>query len=446
MLSVLAVVALLLSSGGAWYASSYTENAADRVLRSAATAISETLAVEQGRAVVAVPVGAFSFLEDSGRDSVFYNVSQDQRVLTGYSGLGLPPDEEGGDADTSFRYGEIFGREVRIATQVRKLPRQKSPVVVQVAETLTERHNQMYQILAGLIGLEMMLVVIAGLLIRPAVRWGLKPVASLQKQLVRSDGSVLDVKPLDTNGVPMELLNLVDGFNQLIHRLGEALASHRQFTGDASHQLRTPLAIIKAHIALLKSADLDSAGSRSSIADIESAASRLGRLLSQLLSLARAEGERPDIPPKRVRLDMLTADVSRQAVPAAINAGIDIQFECQHPIVVTSHPLIIAEIVGNLIDNAVRYNHRGGSVFVRVGLDNESAFVEIEDDGPGIPIEDRANVFKRFQRLDRDHLKSGSGLGLPIAKALANSLSGSLELYQRSAGSGCRFRLTFNYE
>ncbi|CAN1535952.1 BaeS Signal transduction histidine kinase [Sphingomonadaceae bacterium] len=444
MLSVLAFAAIVLGVGGAWFASSYTERSADRVLRGAATAISETLAVEQGQVSGEVPIGAFSFLEDSGRDSVFYSVSQGARLITGYSDLGLPQVDPDTQADTTFRYGKIFGQRVRIATQIRQLPRQREPVVVQLAETLNERWSQTFQMLVGFITLELILVAIAALLIRPAVRWGLKPVTRLQAQLMGGIAGGSDIEPLDTSDVPIELRDLVDGFNLLLYRLGDALSAHRQFTGDASHQMRTPLAILKTHVSLLKKIDLDCPEARASIADIESAGNRLERLLSQLLSLARAEGGAPETLRKRVRLGALTADLCRHAAPAALNANIDIQFECQRDVVVTSYPVVVEEIVSNLLDNAVRYNRSGGSVYVRVGRIKKRPFIEVADNGPGIASDDHANVFKRFYRLNRDHNKSGSGLGLPIAKVLAHSISADLLLEDANWGEGCKFTLIFD--
>lgn len=443
MLSALAVVALVLGAGGAWFASSYTERAADRVLRSAATAISETLAVEQGIVRAEVPIGAFSFLEDSGRDSVYYNVTQGSKLLTGYGELGIPPLDGDGELDTTFRYGEIFGEKVRIARQMRELPRQNTAIAVQVAETLNERQGQTFRMLAGLIALELMLIVTAALLVRPAVRWGLRPVTRLQEQLSGRGAAGIDIGPLDVAKVPRELCGLVEEFNQLLHRLGDALATHRQFTGDASHQMRTPLAILKAHVALLKQIDSGDVATRSSIADIEAASNRLERLLSQLLSLARAEGGSPSTKKRKVRLATLTADICRRAVPAALNSGVEIQFESKREVIVASHPLIIEEIVGNLIDNAVRYNKPGGSVLVRVGRSKERPFIEVDDDGPGIASHDRENVFKRFHRLNRDQQKSGSGLGLPIAKVLAQSISANLSLDDRGSAPGCKFTLKF---
>lgn len=442
-LSVLAVAALLLGAGGFWFVQSYAERAADRVLRSAATEISETSTAEQGNVRVVVPFGAFSFLEDSGKDSVFYNVTQGSRILTGYRELGIPDIATISDEETSFRYSKVFGEEVRVATQVRRLPRQQALVAVQVAETLNERRSQSFRMMAGLSVLELMLVAIAALLVRPAVRWGLKPVTRLSNQLVARGDTVADIAPLDPADVPTELRDLVDGFNHLLVRLSEALSAHRQFTGDASHQMRTPLAVLKTHVALLKRSDIRSAEALSSIDDIAAAGNRLERLLSQLLSLARAEGGVANTARKKIKLGALTAEICRRAAPGALEADVDIQFECEHDGVIVSQPLIIEEILSNLIDNAVRYNRPGGSVTVRVADDNDGPFVEVEDTGPGIAVKDRSNVFLRFHRLNRDQQKAGSGLGLPIAKVLAESISAKLTLEDSRGVNGCRFRLAF---
>lgn len=443
MLSTLVGIAAILALGGTLLAEKFAERASDRVLRSAVAAISDTLTVEGTEIQGRVPAGAFNFLEDTGQDSVFYNISQGRQIITGYAELAVrSPDD--GDV-FAFRDDEVFGQKVRVAVQRIELPRQDQAVLVQVAETLNHRDSQTMEMLVAILVLEMVLVLAVAALIKPAVRWGLRPVERLQAQLSGGTISPLTQAKLETREVPRELQGLVEAYNHLIAQLGDALAAHRRFTGDASHQLRTPLTILKSHIAVLQRAGSSTEEYKQSLDDITAASGRLERLLSQLLKLARAEGEQVDAKAiVETDLTVLIADVCRALAPEALRRKVDIEFHSSGPVIVRTHPVVVEEIVTNLIDNAMRYNRDHGLIEVHVDWQAEGPVVEVRDTGLGIAAKDRERIFRRFHRLSRDSNRPGSGLGLAISRTLAEAVGASVELTWSEVGKGSRFRVIFH--
>ena len=223
-------------------------------------------------------------------------------------------------------------------------------------------------------------------------------------------------------------------------RLQEATV---RFTADASHQMRTPLSIVRSHLALLTKRLPRDPAKRAALADIEHAVARLQRLVTQLLSLARAETAAV-VQADRIDLAQVVRGAAADYLPFAQSKRIDLSFESHgegHP--VTANAAILAELVGNLIDNAIRYTPPGGRVRVRVEENELEPVVEVEDNGPGIPAEERLRVTQRFYRLKRDQGESGSGLGLAIVESLAAVLSAKLSLGEATGGGGLRATLLF---
>ena len=217
-----------------------------------------------------------------------------------------------------------------------------------------------------------------------------------------------------------------------------------RFTADASHQMRTPLTILQTHLSVLESNALPTADVRESLADIRDATDRLQRLLTQLLKLARAEGVQAE-DAEELDLREMVQDAAKEHVPQALAAGVELRFEADPDHYPTRiGRIVIHEIVTNLIDNAIRYNRAGGHVTVRLqrGTDGAS-WIEVEDDGPGIPVSERRRVLGRFYRLKRDQHHTGSGLGLAIVDSLVASLGARLDMDVGFGGRGLRVRVDF---
>jgi signal transduction histidine kinase len=225
-------------------------------------------------------------------------------------------------------------------------------------------------------------------------------------------------------------------------RLQQAMS---RFTADASHQMRTPLTVLRTHISVLGGQIPANHEAYSSFKDIQEAADRLQRLLIQLLKLARADsGQAPVQESETIDLREVIQEIAASHVPQGLEAGIELHFEAeQRPFPTHANPIMIHEIFANLIDNAIRYNEAGGSVVVRLFDDGDKHVVDVEDDGPGIPDAEKDKVFTRFYRLNRDQSRVGSGLGLAIVKSLLATLNAEISMSAGANGRGLRVRIAW---
>jgi two-component system sensor histidine kinase TctE len=442
MVLPMAGLALLLGIGGALAIRSAVETVNDRILGAASRAIAESLTVEDGEIALNLSPAIFGMIEDTERDNVYYSVRQNGRAITGYGDL---PSIAAGLRDTEVRFGNAVyrGRPVRIVSEGRRLSGIAQPVVVEVAETLGTRERIERRLLLGLALLEAILIGLTALLLPVAVRWGIRPLVTLREEM--DHRLAVDLTPLSLDGVPAELRDLVAAFNRMLRRLDAALQRMRQFTADASHQLRTPLQILRTHIGVLRRAEPGSSDASASLADIDQASERLQRLVVQLLALARADNAAPPIESfATVDVNALAASVAEDHAAHAIARGIELRFErAQVPVAIRTQDLLAAELLGNLVDNAIRYNRDRGQVVVSVVAAADGIDIIVEDDGPGIPAADLSRVMTRFSRLDRDAPREGSGLGLSIAEALAEALGAALTLDTARNGRGLLVRVRF---
>ena len=431
MLGPLVVAALALGAIGWALVSDVVRRTNDRVLGGALGAIAETVQVERGEVTLDLPPAAFGMLENSERDNVYYRIAVGDRLLTGYADL-PPPDIATLSADEPrFRYADYRGQRIRIGETLRNLPRIDAPVVVQVAETLDNREALRWRLMTALLLGELVLLGAALALIRPALGWSLRPLADLRTAIeARETRASPDLSPLQTGPLPIELQPLSRSFDSLLARLDHATTGMRRFTADASHQMRTPLSVLKVQVALARR------GSAEALHEIEEASDRLERLLTQLLTLARAD-EAGTLPPLEcVDLRELSQTVITRRIHQAIEADVDLTLDCigEGPFEVESHRALVFEMVSNLLDNAIRYNRRGGHATIVLETDGETTRLTVADDGPGIPEALQEQAKARFVRLQGERGPSGSGLGLAIVQATVERLGARLEMREAMPG------------
>jgi two-component system sensor histidine kinase TctE len=445
LITAMSAVALGLGAGGTLLIRRVVEQSSDRLLGASVQGIAESLAPERGSVTLDISPSTLGMLENDRRDNVYYSVRQGNRLLTGYEDLpavnfsGLRPGEK------HFAYATFRGQRVRIGAEMRQLPRMSDPVVVEVAQTVGERDQLALVMLAALYLLEATFVVIAALLVWPALGWSLRPVNRLRAELDARPADHANFAPLDLRLAPSELVGLVGGFNHLLTRLEGAVAGMRQFTADASHQMRTPLAILKTHIAVLgRHLSQDHPGA-SSLADVEGAVTRLEALLTRLITLAHAEeAVGGGISRSRIDLRTVITQVAGDLLPLAARRDITLIVNAeQRPVWVYAEPIIAVEIFTNLLDNAIRYNRPEGTVWISIREQAGSAGVSVEDDGPGIPEAERKHVFERFYRLPRDQSQPGSGLGLSIVRTLSEALQARVSIDAPPNGRGLRVSVNF---
>ena len=241
-----------------------------------------------------------------------------------------------------------------------------------------------------------------------------------------------------------EIGELTQSFDDLLGRLEEAFARERQFISDASHELKTPLTSINANAQLLlRWGDRDDTIRRESLETIVDESASLAGMVNGMLTLAKAD--RGDAIPKGpLNLAAAAQDAARSANQRAAEKGLQLVVEePDSEIIVLADASLIRQLIGNLIDNAIKFTETG-SIDVCVGGNATQGWVEVDDSGPGIPEEEWPHIFDRFYRADkaRSRAIAGTGLGLAIVRSIARVHGGTVSVLP-SAHGGARFRATF---
>jgi two-component system, OmpR family, sensor histidine kinase QseC len=257
-----------------------------------------------------------------------------------------------------------------------------------------------------LIGLPLLAIVLAWV-----IRGGLAPLRRLDTEVSGRSPGRLD--PLPEHGQPKELNPLVRAMNRLLDRMRQALDNERRFTSDAAHELRTPLAAMKAQLQVAQRSD--DAGERlAAIAKALRGADRMTHLVSQLLALARLEGAGEALPRVPVAISDLATEVLAEASPGALEKGIDLSADIQLALVVDGNPELLRILSRNLVDNALRYTDAPGRVLLTLSSALDGVRLRVEDNGPGVHPDDLARLGRRFHRFG-PRTQDGAGLGLSIA-------------------------------
>ncbi|MCK8781978.1 sensor histidine kinase [Rhizobium sp. NTR19] len=412
----------------------------DRVLAGSALAIAERVVVaEDGSLQVDIPYVALEMLTSAAQDRVFYRVDGPPgHFITGYGDLPSIPRREGQAA--AYEDAHYRGEPIRIAALARSASTgiNSVPFIVTVAETTIAR-QQLTQTILIRSALRLLFMIFgAAAIVWVAVTLSLRPLYRFSEAI--AERSPDDLHPIDER-VPNEVQGLVDTVNSFMVRLENALDALRHFTGNASHQLRTPLTIIRTQLALAARAPtLEDAKDAARKAD--EAVADAERILAQLLLMAKIDAAKRSTAMQVIDLTALARQATADHIPAAADAGIDLGFEGEDEVSVLAEPLLIGELIKNLIGNALLYAGSGAEVTVRVRGENQVAVLEVEDDGPGIPPAKRDAVLERFDRGGRtDH--AGTGLGLPIAEDIARLHNARLSLSDGHAGRGLKVELRF---
>jgi len=417
-----------------------TANAvSDRVLAGSALAIAERVVVaEDGTLEVDIPYVALEMLTSAAQDRVFYRVDGPPGIfITGYQDLPAIPDL--GKRTTAYADATYRGEPIRLAVLARSASTgiNSVPFVVTIAETTIARTQLAQTILLRSAIRLAVLIVSAAIIVWFAVTAALRPLYRLREAIAERNPD--DLHPIEQT-VPAEVRGLVDNVNSFMGRLDTALDALRHFTGNASHQLRTPLTIIRTQLALSSRANtLDEA--RHAAAKGDAALAHAERVLAQLLLLAKINEAGSDSV-KPLDLTDLARTITADHIPRAQAAGIDLGFEGETPTFIRAEPLLLGELIGNLIDNTIAYAGKGTEATVRV-IHGDQITLEVEDNGRGIPPDKLAVVRQRFMRGEQGQ---GAGLGLPIVEEIAALFGGALILEPGPQNQGLSVRVVFKSE
>src|SRR5580704_12152513 len=277
MLLPAAALAAALGVGGWLMIHNVVETAHDRLLDGSVLAIAERLTVDEDNEVtVDLPPVALGMLESQAHDSIYYNVTYDRALVTGYQDLPRPDLARLAAGETAHWDAVYRGNPIRIAAQLRRVFGKPDPVLVEVAETTNARRAIEYRMLAALGGLELGLLGLVGWLTWRGIGHGLQPLAALGREIdARSVPGAINLKPLNLSAVAREALPPAVALNALLERLEQSIGAIRRFTADASHQMRTPLTILRTHLGILRQRGIDTPEGRAAFDDVEGATKRL---------------------------------------------------------------------------------------------------------------------------------------------------------------------------
>lgn len=438
-LLVLLIPLLIIGGFNSYFRAYHFSNLAyDRSLFRAALALADQVFVVRGKVMVDLPQKALDLLEYDKDDWIYYRVTDPQgEVVTGEPGLPLPSIMPG-PGEHVYYDAMLSDKLVRVVAFSLPLTgtSAKGSALVQVAETKSKRDALANEIITTMMLPQLLIVLLAGALVHYGVRRGLASLDRLQHAVEQR--SHRDLSPVPYEDAPREVQPLLRAMNDLLLRLRESIARQQRFTADASHQLRTPLAGLQtqAEMALREN---DPSQVRQALERILASAVRVSHLVSQLLALARVEpGSGRETHQQMLDLVQLARETTAEWVSAALAKHIDLGFETAHSSLrIFGNPLMLHEMLSNLLDNAIRYTPSQGKVTVSLNQEDGKVLLSVDDNGPGIPLDEHDRIFERFHRLPESS-SEGCGLGLAIVREIVVAHQAEIIVSEGAEGLGTR--------
>ncbi|MFT4047344.1 MAG: sensor histidine kinase [Solimonas sp.] len=367
-------------------------------------------------------------------DEVQFVIADAGGVLAGRGDLPMPASVSG-DGPRLYD-ATVDAHAVRAVWQRARQP-DGGTVTIIVTETLRKRRVLAGELLFAALLPALLLAGVAIALLNIGVNRALAPLDALGAALARQDP--LRLEPLPEDG-PDEIRPLLRTLNALLARLNGMLDAQRAFIADTAHQLRSPLTGLQLALGevLRRRTPPDEAMLRRLLGGVE----RASRLTTQLLSLARADAEATQAltPVETIDLARFAAEHGGEWAPRLLRHGMQLQLEAPQPAHARCRPLLLAEALDNLLDNAWRHAGAGATVRLIVAAVDGAPSLTVADDGPGIPENLRANLFRRFARGDHAN-GSGAGLGMAIVRELLRAQQGDAEYLPAPQGTTIRLRL-----
>jgi two-component system, OmpR family, sensor histidine kinase TctE len=433
-----AIVAAMAST--LWFSATsireMADSAYDRSLAGAVRAIDANISTESGGVGVELPYNLFEFFQLTAQGQVYFSVSTSDGLVQ-IGDVLLPGTPDLPLDKLQFRDGNYFGKVVRIGALRRPLDPAKPDgvrITIQVAETKGSRTAFQNELILRAILRDFLVVATLAALLAVGVFMALKPLNRLREAIDGREPD--DLKPVEVASLPVEVQPLVEAMNGLMQRTVEQAAQQRRFLDDASHQLRTPMTILRTQI--------DYALHQDEIGEVRNALrasldvlERSIRTTNQLLALAKARTSQGTeiYPQDLLHLSVTIADTIRMLWPRIRSRNMECVFEPADPdIMVRANEGLLREAFTNIVDNAVAYAPEATLIAVAIIRKDDMAVIEVKDEGPGMTQNEIAHAGTRFRRGYRN--SGGSGLGLAIALTVARANGGTMTVRNRDDGSG----------
>lgn len=411
------------------------DTAYDRTLLASAKSIGELLEVtgrgDEASLRATVLYSALEPFEADNRSRMFYKVSGFKgEMVSGFPDIpvwrGQVPQKGPYAALVDFYDDTYHGVPVRVAVLLQPVagPEGQGMATIQVAETLELRHTLARELLVETLWHQAALVLVIAVVVAWVVQRVTEPIRRVSRGLAGRPEA--DLTPIEAADAPRELQPLLDATNQLMARLGRLLAHQKRFVRDASHQLRTPFAVLKTQVQSALRGDVEPL---QALREIGATVDRGARLANQMLALAKVEQVQGHAP-HPVGLSEVVSEVALDLSPLIGAKALDFELRSE-PTTALGHDWMLRELTRNLLSNAVRETPAGGHLLVTVGHEGGTPLLRISDSGPGLAPGVQERLFEPFHT---GHPTEGSGLGLAICRSICHALGASLALHNRAGG------------
>jgi len=392
-----------------------------------------------------LPRRAMQLLTHDNKDEFIFEVyTDDGKLLSKDQGLPKPPLAVPPGEMAGMRYEIVDNQVYRVASVNICVPEYKAgKIVIQAGETLNSRKEYRRKLLLGIVIPQMILLSLAVLAVWISIEKGIKPLRTIS-ELVRRRAPT-DLSPIHEENAPSEVKSFLTALNGLFLRISADVEKQHRFAANAAHQLRTPLAGLKTYIEIMGKSTKDPEQQKM-LDQMNEAIDRIIRTVQQLLSLSRAEqGETLFGKYDLIDLNTVVEAALTDVVPESLASNIELDLDTpEQPVRVRGDAISLKELTTNLLENAIKYNNPGGHVSVHVS-NGDKVKLTVEDDGRGIPPEERSRVFERFYRISaaQNAEITGSGLGLSIVSEIARIHGATVTCDSGKNDKGTKFTVTF---
>lgn len=421
--------------------SRYGNRAYDRAQAEDVSTLADQIVLDEDTLELSLPDAALKWLLADEGEMVRYRVTdlRNNHIIGTNGDLGAMSERPEAQDHPVFRDLDIGRRHMRVVAMRHVVLPIKIPVLIEIGETLGKRNQMTQGILGGTILLMSVISLVVVVLVRYEVGTALAPLKLLEAEAKLR--SATDLTPLDPLHAPEEVRGMIIAINHMMARVSAAMQSQSHFIANAAHQLRTPLSGLRLQAQLgLKAQSMPAMFT--SLTEVEASAVRASHLIEKLLVLAKAETAGLMAESRPVNFHSIAQQVIERYLPLADRLDVDLGLDSETDAAwVMGSEFLFVELLGNLVDNAIRHGRQPGSVTIDIHNEPDNVTVSVLDDGPGFGAAGRDQVFTRFYRPDSS-VGEGSGLGLAIVHEIAERFGGSVILIS-DIGLGSRFELQF---
>ena len=427
--AVLGIILFFIVRG---YAAQIAQNGQDDILEASLSSILDAIVIQDGSIEVDFPYASLSMLDTELDDRVFYSIYNDDILISGYEDLPLP--EKINAEISTFNTIKYKDTNARIASAKRILIGEKERITISVsiAQTQDALSRTLNRISKNVALFGSGFFILVTLLSYWATATTISPLMRLASSVTKRGPQ--DLSPFEKK-VPSEMYPLVTSLNKLMTRLDLSLKQSEDFIAEAAHRVRTPLATVRSYAdATLQR--VTKKENRDALRSMVRAIDEASRAASQLLDHAMITFRSDNLQKEPINLNDLVQNLIDNLTPIAEMKDIELKFKQEDKIELFGDFILIQNAIRNLIDNALKYSPYEGIITVSIGT-SPISFLEIHDQGPGFPPKDLDNLTMRFTRGQNSNGIVGSGLGLTIAKDVANAHGAKLQLSNHEKGGAC---------